>query len=133
MPIHEMLRREWIAAGYKSDMGSAIACPPPANRSTIRLYNLTSVKNAISNIENQRIKVSRFAYLNDPFELLAANFKEHKMRQVVRDWKDKSHSLMAQCALLRLQIFALSGMPEHIGLTSLLLTQCHIYRILCRR
>ncbi|MCY1260853.1 hypothetical protein D9M68_105940 [compost metagenome] len=92
MPTHEMFRHEWISAGYKSDMGSAIACRPPASRSTIRLYNLTSVKNALSNIENRRIKVSRFADLNDPFELLAANFKEHKMRQVVRDWKDKSHS-----------------------------------------
>jgi hypothetical protein len=94
MPTNEMLRREWIAAGYKSDMGSAIACRPPTDSSTIRLYNLTSVKHALSNIENRRIKVSRFADLNDPFELLAANFKEHKTRQVVRDWKDKRHSLM---------------------------------------
>lgn len=94
MPTNEMLRREWISGGYKSDMGSAIACRPPVNRSTIRLYNLNSVKHALSNIVNRRIKVSRFADLNDPFELLAANFKEHKTRQVVRDWKDKSHSLM---------------------------------------
>lgn len=94
MPTHESLRSKWIAAGYKSDMGSAIACCPPTNLSTIRLYNLTSVQHALSNIENQRIKVSRFADLNDPFELLAANFKEHKTRQVVRNWKDKSHSLM---------------------------------------
>ncbi|QHC91394.1 DUF2971 domain-containing protein [Pseudomonas chlororaphis] len=94
MFTHEMLRREWITAGYKSDMGSAIACRPPADSSTIRLYNLTSVEHALSNIENRRIKVSRFADLNDPFELLAANFKEHKTRQVVRNWKDKSHSLM---------------------------------------
>ncbi|VVO54398.1 hypothetical protein PS876_00456 [Pseudomonas fluorescens] len=94
MPAHQILRREWIAAGYKPDMGSAIACPPPTNSSTIRLYNLTSVKYALSNIENRRIKVSRFADLNDPFELLAANFKEQKMRQVVRNWKGKRHSLM---------------------------------------
>lgn len=92
MPTNEMRRREWIAAGYKSDMGSAIACSPPADSSLIRLYNLTSVEHALSNIEKRRLKVSRFADLNDPFELLAANFKEHKMRQVVRDWKDKSHS-----------------------------------------
>lgn len=94
MPTNEMRRREWIAAGYRSDMGSAIACLPPADSSTIRLYNLTSVKHALSNIENHRLKVSRFADLNDPFELLAANFKEHKTRQVVRDWKDKNHSRM---------------------------------------
>ena len=94
MPTNEMRRREWIAAGYKSDMGSAIASRPPADSSTIRLYNLTSAKHALSNIENHRLKVSRFADLNDPFELLAANFKEHKTRQVVRDWKDKNHSRM---------------------------------------
>jgi hypothetical protein len=94
MATNEMLRSEWIAAGYKSDMGSAIASRPPADSSTIRLYNLTSVDHALSNIENRRIKVSRFADLNDPFELLAANFKEHKTRQVVRDWKDKNHSSM---------------------------------------
>ncbi|MBN6714029.1 DUF2971 domain-containing protein [Pseudomonas capsici] len=94
MPTNEMLRSTWIAAGYKSDMGSAIAGRPPADGSKIRLYNLTSVKHAISNIENRRIKVSRFADLNDPFELLAANFKEHKTRQVVRNWKDKNHSQM---------------------------------------
>lgn len=43
------------------------------------------------------MKVSRFADLNDPFELLAANFKEHKTRHVVRNWKDKTH---AQTGLL---------------------------------
>lgn len=94
MPTHQILRNKWIAAGYKSDMGSAIACSPPTNPLSIRLYNLTSVRHALSNIQNQRIKVSRFADLNDPFELLAANFKEHKTRQVVRNWKDRSHSLM---------------------------------------
>ncbi|MGO4312602.1 DUF2971 domain-containing protein [Pseudomonas sp. KB_15] len=93
MPINPALRNEWIAAGYKSDMGSAIACSPPAHPSAIRLYNLTCAQHALSNIENGRIKVSRFADLNDPFELLAANFKEHKTRQVVRSWKDKTHSL----------------------------------------
>ncbi|AGZ38086.1 DUF2971 domain-containing protein [Pseudomonas aeruginosa] len=92
MPTNEMRRREWIAAGYNSDMGSSIACSPPADSTAIRLYNLTSAKHALSNIEKRRLKVSRFADLNDPFELLAANFKEHKTRKVVRDWKDKSHS-----------------------------------------
>lgn len=69
IPTNEIRRREWIAAGYKSDMGSAIASCPPPDSSTIRLYNLTSVKHALSNIENRRLKVSRFADLNDPFEL----------------------------------------------------------------
>lgn len=90
----EKRRSEWITAGYKSDMGSAIACHPPSDSSKIRLYHLTSVKYALSNIENCRLKVSRFADLNDPFELLAANFKEQKTRHVIRGWKDKSHSRM---------------------------------------
>lgn len=93
MPTHESFRSEWIAAGYKPDMGSAIACRPPEDHTMIRLYYLTQFKHAISNIENRRIKVSRFRDLNDPFELLAANFKEHKTRKVVRNWKDKNHSL----------------------------------------
>ncbi|MVW86675.1 DUF2971 domain-containing protein [Pseudomonas sp. PB101] len=94
MPTNESLRGKWIAASYKSDMASAIACSPPDDHSMIRLYYLTSVEHALNNIENRRIKVSRFADLNDPFELLAANFKEHKMRKVVRGWKDKNHSMM---------------------------------------
>jgi hypothetical protein len=65
MPINPALRNEWIAAGYKSDMGSAVPCSPPAQPSAIRLYNLTSAQHALSNIENGRIKVSRFADLND--------------------------------------------------------------------
>ncbi len=51
MPTNEMRRREWIAAGYKSDMGSAIACSPPADSSSIRLYNLTSVKHDVAHIQ----------------------------------------------------------------------------------
>lgn len=94
MPTHESFRGEWIAAGYKSDMGSAVACHPPSDHSMIRLYYLTSVEHALSNIEKRRVKVSRFSDLNDPFELLGANFKEHKMRQVVRNWKEESHSAM---------------------------------------
>ncbi|RMS85066.1 DUF2971 domain-containing protein [Pseudomonas savastanoi] len=94
MPTHESFRGEWIAAGYKSDMGSAVACHPPSDHSMIRLYYLTSVEHALSNIKKRRVKVSRFSDLNDPFELLGANFKEHKMRKVVRNWKEESHSAM---------------------------------------
>jgi hypothetical protein len=41
MPINPALKNEWIAAGYKSDMGSAIACSPPAHPSAIRLAAAT--------------------------------------------------------------------------------------------
>ena len=37
-------------------------------------------------MDNQRIKVSRFADLYDPLELLAANFEKHMTREVVRNW-----------------------------------------------
>lgn len=88
MPAHDEYRSEWVAAGYKSDMGSAIACRPPKGRDVRRVYHLTSAEYAISNIALGRLKVSRFSDLNDPFELLGLNFREKTTRNVVRDFKD---------------------------------------------
>ncbi len=88
MPAHHGYRSEWVAAGYKSDMGSAIACRPPKGRDVRRVYHLTSAEYAISNIALGRLKVSRFSDLNDPFELLGLNFREKTTRNVVRDFKD---------------------------------------------
>ena len=44
------------------------------------LYQLTSHKNAVSNIENQRIKISTIEDLNDPFELLGAQLGDKNLR-----------------------------------------------------
>ena len=91
MPANRNLRKKWIDARYKSDMGSAIASLPPTNHGMIRLYNLSKAEHALSNLENSRIKISTFNDLNDPFELLAANFKESRSRKIFRDWKSTTN------------------------------------------
>lgn len=88
MPAHIEYRVRWERAGYRSGMGSALACVPPADPNLIRVYHLTSSQFAISNIALGRLKVARFSDLNDPFELLALNFRELTTRKVVRDFKD---------------------------------------------
>jgi len=80
-------RATWALAGYRNNMGSAIACRPPSNPSLRRVYHLTSADHAISNIALGRLKVARFSDLNDPFELIAANFRERDVRKIVRDFK----------------------------------------------
>lgn len=82
----QLNRAAWVAAGYKSDMSSAIACRPPA-ANLIRLYHLTSADHAISDIALGRLKVARFSDLNDPFELIGVNFREREVRQIVRNFK----------------------------------------------
>ncbi len=87
MPMNEALRAEWETAGYSSACGSAAVIPPPAQE-FVRVYHITSAEYAISNIGLGRIKVARFSDLNDPFELMAANFREKQVRKIVRDFKN---------------------------------------------
>lgn len=68
-------------------MASAVACHPPRDASLLRVYHLTSAEHAISDIALRRLKLARFSDLNDPFELIAANFREREVRKVVRDFK----------------------------------------------
>ncbi len=87
MPYDNSLRQHWVAAGYRSDMGSAaIGLPPPTPR--IRLYHLLAAEHALSNVERSRLKVSRFRDLNDPFELMGLNFRYGQVRKVAREFKD---------------------------------------------
>lgn len=81
-------RVEWKAAGYPEGMGSAIACRPPQDVDIQRVYHLTTAEHGISDIALGRLKVARFSDLNDPFELLAANFREREVRKVVRGFKE---------------------------------------------
>ncbi|WGL96508.1 DUF2971 domain-containing protein [Arsenophonus nasoniae] len=53
------------------------------------LYYFTSVKHAISNIENDRIKISLFSNLNDPYELLGINLGNKETRKKFRDLKEQ--------------------------------------------
>ena len=87
MPMNRAFRQEWVAAGYGSQMGSAEVVRPPS-KEFIRVYHTTSAEFGLSDIGLARMKVARFSDLNDPFELLAMNFRERKIRNVIRDFKD---------------------------------------------
>jgi hypothetical protein len=87
MPMNKAFRQEWVTAGYISKMGSAEVVRPPSPE-FIRVYHITSAEFGVSNIGLGRMKVARFSDLNDPFELLAVNFRERKIRNVIRDFKD---------------------------------------------
>lgn len=85
--VFQANRAAWKAAGYRENMGSAIACLPPSNASLRRVYHLTSAEHAINDIALGRLKLARFSDLNDPFELIAANFRERETRKIVRGFK----------------------------------------------
>lgn len=80
-------RAAWVAAGYRRNVASAIACRPPKDPRMRRVYHLTTAEHAISDIALGRLKLARFSDLNDPFELLAANFRERDVRKIVRSFK----------------------------------------------
>jgi len=90
MPQQNQLKEEWRRLGYRDGMGSASVVPPPG-ADFIRAYHLTSAEHGISSISLRRLKVARFSEVNDPFELMALNFRERKTRQLVRRFKD-SHN-----------------------------------------
>lgn len=72
-------------------MGSAATGVPPPN-TRIRLYHLTSSSHALSNIENGRMKLARLTDVNDPFELMALNFREARVRQLVGEFRTTFNS-----------------------------------------
>ncbi len=91
MAFNDALKKEWQNAGYKSGMGSAaVTHPPPED--FIRLYHITAAAYGISSIALGRLKVARFSDVNDPFELLALNFKERRTRKVVKRFKSTYNS-----------------------------------------
>jgi hypothetical protein len=91
MPLHKELRQVWKEAGYASSMGSAaVVRPPPAEYK--RVYYLTSAEYAVSSIALRRMKLARFSDVNDPFELMALNFREQRVRKVARDFKSEYDS-----------------------------------------
>ncbi len=85
--MHREFRAKWTEAGYQPTLGSAaVVLPPP--QEYLRVYHFTTADYAISNIGLSRIKLARFSDLNDPFELLAVNFRERQVRKAVRDFKN---------------------------------------------
>jgi Protein of unknown function (DUF2971) len=85
------LRPEWVRAGYCGRMGSAEVVPPPPPDFR-RVYHLTSAEFGISNIALGRMKVARISDLNDPFELMAVNFRQMKERVRISDFKTRHDS-----------------------------------------
>lgn len=78
--------QDWTDAGYPKGMGSAKFLPPP-DRGFIRVYHLTSSEHGISDIALSRLKVARFADVNDPFELMPINSHNREVRRLLREFK----------------------------------------------
>jgi len=55
----------------------------------MRVYHFLNAKNALDDIRKRRIKVSTVSSLNDPFEGLAAQMDDHKMRNA--SFRMKNH------------------------------------------
>lgn len=88
---HPEYDAEWVAAGYPERMASAMACKPPSEE-VRRVYNLMPAEFAISNIALGRMKVSRFADVNDPFELVGLNLKYSSHRENIEHLKAANHN-----------------------------------------
>jgi len=54
-----------------------------------RLYYLTGAMTGIASIAMQRLKVSRFNDLNDPFELMGVNVNDSAIRKAFRATRDE--------------------------------------------
>lgn len=86
--LNYALEAEWAELGYEVPMGSSkLLRPPPAD--FIRVYHMTNADHAISDISLHRLKLARVADLNDPFELMALNFRNAKIRRVVAEWREQ--------------------------------------------
>lgn len=90
--LYDDARRErWKKAGYRTDMGSAaIGLPPP--QPYRRLYHLSKECRALSNLRAGRLKVTRLFEANDPFELMALNFRDKRIRSAVTEYRTDLNS-----------------------------------------
>ena len=57
----------------------------------MKLYNLTSMSFALSNLALSRIKISRIAELNNPFELMSANTSDVSQRIALETFKEQTN------------------------------------------
>jgi len=55
----------------------------------VRLYYFVTARHAVEDIAKQRLKVSRFFDLNDPFELFAGEQSDRSFRKKMKDWAEK--------------------------------------------
>ena len=56
----------------------------------MRVYHLLSLNHALDDLTQGRLKVSRFADLNDPFELLSVELSDRAIRRRVAAWRKKA-------------------------------------------
>lgn len=86
---HAEYRTLWIDAGYKPDMGSACAVKPPPP-GWLAAYHFVSFENALDDIENRHIKVTRISEANDPFEfagLTGDRMGPSAANDAIKKWK----------------------------------------------
>lgn len=57
----------------------------------MRLYHMLPATFALQNIEKRRLKIARFADLNDPFELAAVELSVKAHRAPIRNFKARMH------------------------------------------
>ncbi|WP_454598149.1 DUF2971 domain-containing protein [Qipengyuania sp. SM2507] len=55
----------------------------------MRVYHLMPAEWGLAAVRNRRLKVARFADLNDPFELLGADLADRGHRFAFRQWKEQ--------------------------------------------
>src|SRR5262249_51887513 len=85
--LSNTFRKLWKAGGYPNNSSSGVLPPPPNDCK--RLYHLTSVEHALSNIVRHRLKIARFSALNDPFELLAHDSIDKDVRKLLIQHKNE--------------------------------------------
>lgn len=86
MTTQKELAAQWIAFGYRKGMASATITPPPT-KAFRRVYHMMQDKWALVAIDDQRLKISRFEDLNDPFELLAMNRHTQAARKASKQFR----------------------------------------------
>lgn len=55
----------------------------------MKVYHFLPEKFALNNLKHRRVKISLLNELNDPFELVAANYSKKEQRQIWGKWRDQ--------------------------------------------
>ncbi len=58
-------------------------------KASMRVYNLTGALFALSNLALNRLKISRYHDLNDPFELMGVNLADKRHRKLFREAREQ--------------------------------------------
>lgn len=83
-----------------------------------RVYYFTPPEFALSNLQEQHLKVSRFSQCNDPFELASFSQKNKEIRRRFRDWldfMDNQHGLLCFCRSWRNPVMWAHYAGNHSG------------------